>query len=378
MKKTLVALAAIASMSAFAQSAVTISGSINYGINRSAASPNAQTFGGLKGDRNVLTFDVTEDLGNGSSVIAKVQSRFNSSSGNAGYANSANSSEAAAGTTLFEQTMVGLKSNSMGTVKVGRFTNDLGTYDYSTFEDSGYGTNASNAMYGRLSSQVQYTTPTVSGFTISLINAKALANAWGNAGGATGGGVTTGINYSTYSATGFNNFGAAAITYANGPLVAQIASIGGLYGDKDTRIGVNYTLSSGTKLYYGSYKQTGVVGSLLSTMPSTAAYDTPVKYNSSYGWAAHTATELGASVPVGQFTFRAGYVTSNNDLDTTVSGNGTSKVSKYSLGAEYNLSKRTSIIVQGGKTSNSTAVVAAGGSIFTQGAAYFAGMQHTF
>ena len=374
MKKTLVALAAFSAVSAFAQSTVTISGIINYGMKR--AETGAQTFGGLKGDRNNIGFDVAEDMGGGTSAIAKLQIRFNSANGSAGYTNTAASTETAAGTTLMEQTMVGLTSNSLGTVKVGRFTNDIGTYDVSVFEDSGYGTNASNAMYGRLSGTIQYTSPTISGITVSLINADAQANIWGNAGGATGGGLTSGINYSTYSSTGFNNFGAIAVKYEMGPWLAQVASIGGLYGDKNTRVGVRYTMNNGAKLYYGSYKQSGTVGGNISTN-ATATYTMPVATSTGYGWASHTNTELGASLPVGPVTLRAGYVMSNNDLDISKT-DGTSKVSKFSLGAEYNLSKRTMLMAQAGKTSNSTANVAAGGAIFTQGTAYWTGIQHSF
>jgi len=377
MKKTLVALAALSAMSAFAQSAVTISGSVNYGVQRSGAT-GVQTLGAIKGDRNNLSFDVKEDLGGGTNAIAKMQFRFNSQDGTTGYA-STSGYEFSNSASLMEQTMVGLTS-SMGTVKFGRFTNDLGTHDFSVFEDSKFGTNASNAMYGRLSGTVQYTSPTVSGFTVGLINAKAANNCWGSPGGATGGGLVTGVNYCTYSSTGINNFGAAVITYANGPVLAQAATIGGLYGDKDTRLSLRYELSNGTKLYAGQYKQSGAVG--LPIQAVSATYNTaPVAITTSMGLQAHTSTELGVSVPVNQFTLRAGYLTNNNDLaysSGTATADGTTKVSKFSLGGEYNLSKRTMIMAQGGKVSNSTATLAGSNALYTPGNSYFVGMQHSF
>ena len=374
MKKTLVALAAVSAVSAFAQSAVTISGIVNYGVQRSGAT-GVQTLGGIKGDRNNLTFDVKEDLGGGTNAIAKMQFRFNSQDGTTGYA-STSGYEYSNSASLMEQTMIGLTSASLGTVKFGRFTNDLGTHDFSVWEDSKMGTNASHAMYGRLSGTVQYTSPNISGFTFSAINAKAANNCWGNAGGATGGGLITGINYCTYSSTGINNFGAAAITYANGPVLAQVATIGGLYGDKDTRLSLRYTLASGTNLYVGQYKQSGTVGGLLSLVSQT--YSTvPVATSTTYGIQGHTATELGVSIPVDAFTLRAGYLTNNNDLDVSKS-DGTTKLSKVSLGGEYNLSKRTMIMVQGGKVSNTSSALYAGGSLWTAGASYFVGMQHSF
>ena len=381
MKKTLVALAAFSAVSAFAQSAVTISGIINYGVYRSGDSSvfNPQTFGAIKGDRNNLSFDVKEEMGGGTNAIAKMQFRFNSADGTTGYA-STGGYDYSNSASLMEQTMVGLTSASMGTVKFGRFTNDLGTHDFSVFEDSKVGTNASNAMYGRLSATTQYTSPNISGFTIGLIGAKSTQNCWGNAGGATGGGIRTGINYCSYSATGSTNFGATLLTYSNGPVLAQAAAISGLYGDKNTRLSLRYELSNGTKLYFGSYKQTGNVGSISAAVAQTYA-TVPVALTTSMGLQAHTSTELGVSVPVGQITLRAGYLTNNNDLGITSGvavSDGTTKASKVSLGAEYNLSKRTMLMVQGGKVSNSTTALSGSSAGYTIGSSYFAGMQHSF
>jgi len=173
MKKTLVALAALAATSAFAQSTVTVSGIINYGMSNDVTKTTA--YGGLKGDRNNLTFGVVEDLGGGSNVTATAQFRFNSGSGAAGYANSANSPDVGLGATQFEQTAIGYNS-PMGNVRVGRFTNVLGAYDYSVFEDSKYGTNASRAAYGRLSNQIQISTPVISGFQGFLVGAQGATN----------------------------------------------------------------------------------------------------------------------------------------------------------------------------------------------------------
>jgi len=379
MKKTLVALAALSTLGAYAQSTVQISGIVNGGYGR--ANTGVVSAQGLKGDRNNLTFDITEDMGGGTSAIGKVQFRWSMLDGTTGYTSTYASTEAYNGGSLVEQTMVGLKDTTWGTIKIGRFTNDLGSHDAGVFEDSKHGTNASHAAYGRLSGQVQWTSPTINGFTVSAINAKAAANCFTPAGGA-GFGTSSGINYCTYSATGINNFGAAVLTFANGPWLLQAANIGGLYGDKDTRLTARYTMSNGAKLYYGMYKQSGSVGTLLSSMPTTAVYTMPVGYNATYGWQAHTATELGASLPVGAFTFRAGYLTNNNDIGYTTSAaavtDGTTKFSKVSLGAEYNFSKRTLAIVQMGKGSNSSAAVAAGGAYFSSGSTYFAGMQHSF
>ena len=145
-------MAALAATSAFAQSTVTISGIVNYGMHNNV--DKTTSYGGLKGDRNNLTFGVVEDLGGGKNATATMQFRFLSSNGAAGYANSGNSPDAGLGATQFEQVAIGFNS-PVAAIRVGRFTNALGVYDYSVFEDSKYGTNASRAAYGRLSNTLQ-------------------------------------------------------------------------------------------------------------------------------------------------------------------------------------------------------------------------------
>jgi len=117
-------------------------------------------------------------------------------------------------------------------------------------------------------------------------------------------------------------------------------------------------------------------------MTTTATNLIPVAYNATYGWQSHTNTELGASVPVGAFTFRAAYLTSNNDIGYSGAQvavtDGTTKYSKVSLGGEYNFSKRTMAMAQMGKGTNGSAAIAAGGAVYSSGSTYWLGMQHSF
>ena len=390
MKKTLVALAAFASVSAFAQSAVTISGIVNYGLSNptsyGASTSQNMAFGGLKGDRNKLSFDVTEDMGGGLSTIAKLEARFQLQSGQTGYASGAATPLAAAGTTLFEQTMIGIKSAQFGTVKFGRFTNAIGTYDFSVFEDSKYGTNASQASYGRHNAQVQYDSPTISGFTLSAVSANYRYNGWGQ--GTTGWGFADGVDYATYSATGLSSLGAGLVTYSNGPLVAQYAKIQGLFNDKATRIGANYTLASSMKLYGGFYNQQGAVGTIFQALSTANSVNGSIPKTAAVaktGMAEHSATELGLMIPVGQWNLRAGWVRNSKDIEVGTT-NGDTKAEKISYGAEYNLSKRTMIIAQKGSVKNgvsfasaaSSTSISGGGFGYTQGTMSFVGLQHSF
>jgi hypothetical protein len=384
MKKTLVALAALAATSAFAQSTVTVSGVVNYGLHNDVT--KTTSYGGLKGDRNALTFGVVEDLGGGSNATATLQFRFNSGTGAAGYASSANSPETGLGATQFEQAAIGYNSR-IGAIRVGRFTNTLGTTDYSAFEDSKYGTNASRAAYGRLSNQIQITTPVISGFQASLIGAQGSTNKWGNPGGATGAGFVTGIDYSKQvfananGSYGTQDFSSTVLSYANGPLALQYADINGLAYEKATRMSATWN-AGWAKFYFGTYEQKHNIGTSVAT---TAAYDAPVKSVVGTGLAAHKSTEYGVSAPYGKFTLRAAIQTNDKDLDIGKT-DGTTKAKKTAIGGEYALSKRTELqyqrlSVKNGVTAaaNAAAYAAIGGGFGdSTGSSYFVGIQHKF
>ena len=384
MKKSLVALAALAATSAFAQSTVTISGTLNWGLHNDVT--KTTTYGGLKGDRNVLTFGVVEDLGGGSNVTGTMQFRFNTSTGQAGYANTANSPETGLGATQFEQAAIGYNS-PVGNVRVGRFTNALGVYDYSVFEDSKYGTNASRAAYGRLSNTLQISTPVISGFQAHLIGAAGPSNKWGNPGGATGAGFITGVDYSKQTQSGangvvgVNDFSSIVLAYSNGPLALQAATINGIAYEKASRLAASWN-AGWAKFYYGSYNQKDDIK--VSVTNASATFDAPVKIASGgaagTGLAAHKSTEYGVSVPYGAFTLRAAMQNNDKDLDIATT-NGTTKVKKTSIGGEYALSKRTELQYQRLNVKNGVAatnIAIGGGFGDSTGSAYFIGIQHKF
>ena len=377
MKKTLVAIAALAATGAFAQSTVTVSGIVNYGMHNNV--DKTTSYGGLKGDRNNLTFGVVEDLGGGSNATATLQFRFLSSNGAAGYANTGNSPDAGLGATQFEQVAIGYNS-PMGSVRVGRFTNALGVADVHVFEDSKYGTNAARAAYGRLSNQIQITTPSFSGFQAALIGAQGSSNTWGNPGGATGAGFVTGVNYANQvfananGSKGTQDFSSIVLNYTNGPLFVQYADINGIAYEKATKLSATYNFGV-AKAYVSQYNQKHDITTSAAT---TAAWDTPVTTTAGTGLKAHKSTEYGVSAPYGKFTFRAGIQTNDTDLTATAG----TKVGKKAIGFEYALSKRTQLqyqrmSVKNGVASSEKALGAAGFGDST-GSAYFVGIQHSF
>jgi hypothetical protein len=380
MKKTLVAIAALAATSAFAQSTVTVSGIVNYGLHNDTS--KTTSYGGLKGDRNNLTFGVVEDLGGGSNVTATLQFRFNSGTGAAGYGNTNASPTVGAGATQFEQTAIGYNS-PMGAVRVGRFTNALGVYDYSVFEDSKYGTNASRAAYGRLSNQIQITTPVISGFQAAVIGAQGSTNKWGNPGGVTGAGFIGTVDYSgqvfsnANGSKGTQDFSSIVLSYANGPLALQYADINGVAYEKATRMAASWN-AGWAKFYYGTYEQKHDIK--LSVVPTVTgdAIASITGMAIGTGLAAHKSTEYGVSAPYGKFTLRAAVQTNDKDLDPTTAG---TKAKKTSIGGEYALSKRTELQYQRLSVKNGVAYTnpaLGGGFGDTTGSAYFVGIQHKF
>jgi hypothetical protein len=350
---------------------VTVSGIVNYGMHNDTT--KTTSYGGLKGDRNNLTFGVVEDLGNGSNATATLQFRFNSGTGAAGYNNTANTPQDGAGANQFEQVAIGYNSK-VGAVRVGRFTNAMGVADVHVFEDSKYGTNSARAAYGRLSNTIQITTPTFAGVQAALIGAQGSTNKWGNPGGVTGAGFITGVDYSGITQTGMtkgvNDFSSLVVNYTNGPLFLQAATINGIAYEKATKIAGTYNFGV-AKVYVSQYNQkddiTTPTGTSISGTASTA----------DYALKAHKSTEYGVSAPYGAFTFRAGLQTNNTDLTATAGTN----VRKTTIGGEYALSKRTQLQYQRSNVKNgvaSTDKALGGGFGDTTGSAYFFGIQHSF
>ena len=349
MKKTLVALAALAATGAFAQ--VTISGSMNVGYKNSAA--GAGSVGALKGDRNHLTFTAAEDIGNGLKVTAALQLRYDSMHGGNTYGNTAIEG-GTKGANLFEQSRLTVEGG-FGTVSVGRFTNAIGVAPLHFMEDSAY-SGASTSAYGRLSGQLQYLSPSFAGAQVWALTARMDQNTYPTASG-------NGMTASSVAANGvitsgtaaLRNFSAFGLNYANGPIYAQVSSITGLYDDTNTKWGVTYNLGM-AKLAVGQYRQGKDVGT-----HATAANN----------MAAHTTTEYGVEVPFGQFVGAVTMHRNDKDLDSTKT-DGTSQQQKVGYKLYYSLNKTTTLEFEGSNTSN------AGAGASSNGTAYYLGARKTF
>ncbi|MEY4725461.1 MAG: hypothetical protein RLZ36_88 [Pseudomonadota bacterium] len=370
MKKTLVALAALAATSAFAQSTVTLSGSINYGMHR--GTDGATSVGGLKGDRNHLTFAAVEDMGNGTKAAATLQARYDSAASGAGYVNS---TTGVTNDSLFEQTKVSLSNTTYGEVAVGRFTNAIGVAPVHALEDSRATTASHQAANGRLSGQFQYMSPAFAGVQVWALTAKATSNCYMSAG--SGAGYVKTYNYcqndtAANSTLGNKDLTATGLNYNNGPITAQYYQLSDLTGAKSTKIAGVYDAKV-AKFYVNQFNQKDDISfrATNGVMGATAAFTT------TNGMKAHKATEMAVAVPYGKFTGILGKLSFDSDLTATA---GTAP-RKTGWAVLYDMSKRTQLQYYGSVVKNGTAQAGASGltnGALATGASNFVGIEHKF
>jgi predicted porin len=300
MKKTLVTLAAVAAAgAAFAQSTVTISGSVAAAYERYSVGGNARITG-FDASANSVTFSGSEDLGGGLKAAFTLNKRFNTADGS-GY----NARE-------FENAFLTV-SGGFGAVSVGRHQ-AISVSAYDTFGGLGirvwnpagvgtandYGYN--NAAGSRYDDAISYTTPRFSGFNATLVTTKNPANT-------------------------ARESAAVRLAYANGPLsVAYVReNVGAKTGDvlrADQNLGLSYDFKVAKALLLW-----GQEGS------------------------ADSRTSVGVIVPVGSVMVKAQYRSEGQ----TVNAAGVRSVmpAAWALGAEYALSKRTGVFAHFGDYDNS-------------------------
>ncbi len=129
MRKTQLALAAVALVASTAAMAteVKISGQFDVGLvstNKNAAGANGGTFMEQSGlmDHSSITFNISEDLGSGLKAFVVLESGFNANGwADNGGTNGATQATGSNPTTLFNrQSLIGLSSDSLGSVALGK------------------------------------------------------------------------------------------------------------------------------------------------------------------------------------------------------------------------------------------------------------------
>ncbi len=284
MKKSLIALAVLASVAgvAQAQSSVQLYGIVDMSLQKFKNSATKLESGAVSGSRWGLKG--SEDLGGGLKANFLLESGFAADTG------------VATATGFQRQAYVGL-SGAFGEVKLG---NVYTAYDdisgatnpvfdsvlspTTVFKSTGYNSNPKNNLY--------FATPTFAGIS---------------------GAVSYSLDETTASSTGVTAFHAK---YENGPVYAGFAyqneGVAGSADNKFTRVNGSYDLGAAKLLgSYGKVEKAGVVGDF-------------------------TEYTIGADIPVGSaMVASVGYASSNPKAA------GVSNSTAYSAGVAYMLSKRT-------------------------------------
>ena len=277
--------------------------------------------------RSNLAFSGSEDLGGGLAATFKLSTRFDMDTG----------TNEGVGQKPFWQgeSTVGLKG-SFGAVRLGRALDVVSANDWAydpwynfnriaspawQFWHYNYASdrtsNTGSAEFGRLANGVFYDSPSFGGFTAHLS------------------GAFENTNTAAGSGTG-NNVG-ASMNYDQGPASAMLAHSKNSSGDTVTFVGGKYTIGS------------------LQVM---GAYDTS-KFEAAVDSKAKVFT-LGAIYSMGQTALKLGF--GRLDVDGA-------KTNFAGLGADYSLSKRTTVYVSAGRNDPK------GGN---SSRAYGAGVSHSF
>jgi predicted porin len=318
MKKSLIALAVLAaSGAAMAQSTVNLYGrvdawlgSVNVDNGTTSTRTTKLDSGGATSTRWGMMG--SEDLGGGLKANFQLEQGFASDTGT--------------GANFGRQAWVGF-SGGFGEVRLGNVTtayDDVNGSSNAIFDSdlSPMNGNDANAKVAAVFNSVRYTgnptnviyyhAPTMGGFS---------------------GAISYGLNETDNNVVGTANT-SLNLTYGAGPFAAQfgyqVEKTDGQASDvKFTRLGASYNFGVATaKLVYGAVKN----GESLSNALTTGA----LKYKDG---ASTSEYLLGVDVPVGAALTLSGAYATSDDNDTA----GDAKRSGYSVGALYNLSKRTAL-----------------------------------
>lgn len=328
MKKKIVVSAILGVMSgaAFAQSSVTIYGTVDAGLtaSRGVAGDDGQKHSRIGLDSGLLDdsrigFRGNEDLGGGTSAIFNLEAGFNTNDG---------ANTQGTGQLFGRRAIVGLENDNLGKVELGKQDSVL---DDTVRSFDAYG-NANATAAGniiryddRISNSIAYTTPDYAGFT-----AKANYGFGEKAGSASAGrfyGLSLNYNNDAFAAS----LAAAHSDYTNktttGTDVTNDSSVydtANFFGDASKRnlyvLGASYDFGVVKPYALLSYGKTDVAATNYDSVKDKGAV-------------------LGVSVPFGASTVlaSAGYV------NVKPNGQSSGNAQQYTVGYTYDFSKRTSL-----------------------------------
>lgn len=356
-----VAIAAISAAPAFAQSNVTVYGRVDYGYESRSSSDGMARVNGTKGEfasgmqaGSRLGFKGSEDLGNGLKAIFEVEQ---------GLSNDASGSTAAGGagvfSTLNRHAYVGL-TGKFGTVVGGRLDGvRYGIFNgYDAFGGGGMGNFTQiTQQVDRADNAVAYVSPTWSGFSFIAAYSDSVAGQE-----FTGGSNITGAST---AGTGKSNTGDGRLytingKYSNGPLSIDL--------DYET---IKIKNSNANALVAPTVKPLAddvvvwlaAVSYDFGMVKVRALYDTHKTDGSRNFKTAAGISQvvdyddwfISASVPYGNFLFKGTYgqISDNrNTAERAKAGGVGGDATKWGIGMNYNLSKRTNVYVDYAQISN--------------------------
>jgi len=377
MKKTLVALAALASVSAFAQTSVVIDGYMDRGYTTSNSTNDNSDSKLMASSAGTTTvgIKVTEDLGAGLTAGISINtdwSEFGGASQGSAIANAATAGFANS------QSMLTLTSKDAGTLRLGApnlftLTNAIaisqpgfgtavgghysGAYSYSmglgmgasgrggAVDASGTNTSTSNnitARTVRLGNTIQYSSPSFNGISAHVS-------------------YVQGNNNMTTASTAGNTVGVSetALRYTNGPIDAMYSSIKYTIGSNGV-----YQLQQGTTAAVANVADTNtaqtstqnLLGVAYKVMPNLTLNLGSGTTSSSTGLYQSSSKSYGGTYNMGQFDFML--------LMSATDDKGTTNIDKKmtGMGLNYNLSKQTRLYYRASNNNYGSNVAAATGS----------------
>jgi predicted porin len=350
MKKTLVAIAALAATSAFAQSAVTLTGNLDYAyakITGDQAAMNGKTFTtrDAASTTSVIKITATEDLGGGNTATAQYAMDPRK------WAND-NSNYDLKTSMERDEVFVGLASKTLGSVKLGS-PNSIGLTAFGassplgTGVGSGYGAKSadgtisfSNIRYDR---SMRYDSPAFAGVTFSYLTAP-------------GGDMTEAATNLVPNARKVTEYG---LSYANGPLNIAFVNVA---QDEQTNNGTSAAAAAKT-----------IVGAKTSVNALYANYNfgnTTVYAGMNTGdakAAVATASESkGSRFAIKQTMGKIDLIAQQTKQKTTTSAGAATDVTVTGARADYNFSKTAATYLgyekydNGAATANNRTIVAVG------------------
>jgi len=376
MKKSLIALAALATVSGASMAQVTLSGVMDVGVNYTSAVGTQVSNVAISGTNDAarLVFSANEDLGGGLRAMVNAQLRYDPTNGN-------NQASGPTARPLFQgETRIGL-SGGFGTVMMGRGISALqlpngGNADpwgVTTVAGSvyaaGFATDYSAGNEGRIDRAFWYTSPNISGLTLSASMSPFKVT------GSTVAGAT-GASKTHYSLAG---------VYSAGPLVLGLGQEQNRANDSLLQLFGNYNAGvariffSTARVKGGSAAEKANAGAYAATaanVPGLVANNaTGAGTNVAAGGTIRNHT-VGATIPMGATSFRVGYSTWNG---TGAPGQVTD--SKLGAGVRYDLSKRTYVysdLAQTSRKNNTGNVTGTLNTANTKNNQFDLGIRHSF